>query len=261
MQPASVSNNRVLDFNKKMVRMYLKYGSVDRIFRINRYNLPISYPGLHHMLDRWGIVKSVGPNSTLSETITILSLYLNSGSSVSHFLKKLPSSLKSPLSTFHKILHNLKEGIIRRTGTALVITLKGEKTKVLLAEDITPRNLQIGKVPGYLTVPVTYSKEGEDPRKSILRVLQQEVFTDDAVDRYLDDSIIPNSPKPFMFLNIADIKIQVFHLEIDKKYLKKHKFSSQKIINHKFVKIEDAKKLNLRMGVDKILTRFIEVFG
>ena len=54
-------------FYKNIIRLYLTYGSVDEVFKKTRYDLPISYPGMHHLIRRWGIVKSVGPNSKLSE--------------------------------------------------------------------------------------------------------------------------------------------------------------------------------------------------
>ena len=62
------------DFYKNIIRLYLKYGSVDEVFRVTNYDLPISYPGMHHLIKRWGIIKSAGPNSKLSETLTFLTL-------------------------------------------------------------------------------------------------------------------------------------------------------------------------------------------
>ncbi|MFH1792433.1 MAG: hypothetical protein ABH819_02190, partial [Patescibacteria group bacterium] len=61
-------------FNEFIVSEYLKYGSVDEVFSKNNYDLPISYPQVHRILDKWGIIKSVGPNSKLSEAICFMVL-------------------------------------------------------------------------------------------------------------------------------------------------------------------------------------------
>jgi len=56
-------------FNRFIISEYLKYGSVDEVFRRNDYNLPISYPGVQRLLDKWGIVKAAGPNTLLTEAL------------------------------------------------------------------------------------------------------------------------------------------------------------------------------------------------
>ncbi|MBU2036312.1 hypothetical protein KKC36_02600 [Patescibacteria group bacterium] len=241
-------------FNEFIVSEYLKYGSVDEVFSKNNYELPISYPQVHRILNKWGIVKSVGPNSKLSEAICFMVLLSDKKIPLEKLYKSLPSSFKSSMSTMHRILHNIKEGLIRRYGTALVITAGKNSKKVLVAEDISTPRLELGKPFGSISLPMSYSKKSEDPKKSILRILQQEVFTKDARDKTLKEDLIPNHITPFMFLDIVDVRVNVYHLSFDEKYLDAKNFSSYKLKNYKFIDLDDLSSKNnkFRMGLSKI---------
>lgn len=246
------------NFYKNLIRLYLKYGSVDEVFRVTNYDLPISYPGMHHLIKRWGIVKSAGPNSKLSETLTFLTLLSDNQIPMERLFKKLPPSFKTSLSTMHRILHNVKMGVIRRFGTALVITPKSQKETILIGEDITPPKIELGKPTGSKTLPMTYSSSNEDPKISILRVLQQEVFSELAVNKKFPIDIIPEDPKPFMHLSIADIKVSVFHLELSDKFLNSNDFSSFKVKDHSFITSKELLKSEeiVRSGVKEIITNY-----
>ena len=249
------SKEREKLFNKFIVSEYLKYGSVDEVFIRNNYDLPISYPQVHRILDKWGIAKSVGPNSKLSEAICFMVLLSDRKIPLEKLYKSLPSNFKTSMSTMHRILHNIKEGLIRRYGTALVITSGKDLRKVLVAEDVSTPRLELGKPFGSISLPMGYSKNNEDPKKSILRILQQEVFTDDAINRTLnEDFFVPEDINPFMFLDIVDIRVNVYHLSLDKKYLNTNNFSSYKLKNYKFIDLDDllSKNSKFRMGLSKI---------
>lgn len=248
------------NFYKNIIRLYLEFSSVDKIFRVTNYNLPMSYPGVHHLIKRWGIVKSAGPNSKLSETLTFLTLLSNNQISMESLYKKLPISFKTSLSTMHRILHNIKNGVVRRYGTALVITPKDEKNHILIGKDVTPPKIELGKLEGSLTLPMTYSNNKEDYKTSILRVLQQEVYSELAVDKRLPLNIIPENPKPFMHLHIADIKVSVFHLQIPNEILNSFDFSSYKVKDLSFIPSKDLIKKfkNVRSGVKEIVNGYSE---
>jgi len=241
-------------FNRFIVSEYLKYGSVDEVFSKNNYDLPISYPQVHRILDKWGIVKSVGPNSKLSEAICFMVLLSNKKIPLEKLYKSIPSSFKSSMSTMHRVLHNIKEGLIRRYGTALVITSGSNLKKVLIAEDVSTPRLELGKPFGSISLPMSYSKNNEDPKKSILRILQQEVFTNEVIDQTFNKELIPNNIKPFMFLDIVDVRVTVYHISLDKKYLNLKNFSSYKLKNYKFIDLNDLLEKNskFRMGLPKI---------
>lgn len=248
------------NFYKNIIRLYLKFGSVDEIFRRTNYDLPMSYPGMHHLIKRWGIVKSAGPNSKLSETLTFLTLLSDNQIPMERLFKRLPPSFKTSLSTMHRVLHNVKTGVTRRFGTALVVTPRGQRNNILLGEDITPPNIELGKSKGALTLPMTYSGSKEDTKTSILRVLQQEVYSELAVEKKLSLDIIPENPVPFMHLSIADIKVSVYHLELDDSFINLNKFSSFKVKDHSFISSNELLKLdrNMRSGVKEIISRYNE---
>jgi hypothetical protein len=248
------------DFYKNIIRLYLKYGSVDEVFRVTNYDLPISYPGMQHLIKRWGIIKSAGPNSKLSETLTFLTLLSDNQIPMERLFKKLPPSFKTSLSTMHRILHNVKTGVTRRFGTALVITPKNQKNSILMGEDITPPKIELGKPTGSKTLPMTYSSGSEDPKISILRVLQQEVYSELAVNKNIPVEIIPEDPKPFMHLSIADIKVSVYHLEISDNFLNSNDFSSFKVKDHSFISAKEVllSREIVRIGVKEIITKYNE---
>lgn len=232
-------------FYKNIIRLYLKYGSVDKVFEATNYELPISYPGMHHLIKRWGIVKSVGPNSKLSEALTFLTLMTDNKIPMERVYRSLPPSFQTSMTTMHRILHNVKMGVTRRHGTALLITPENEDT-ILTGQDLANKAL---------TLPMTYSSPKEVTRTSILRVLQQEVYSELAVNKSLPKNIIPNDPKPFMFLTIADIKVAAYHIEIPKSVLEANNFSSFKVSNHKFENsgMIIQKKSGIRPGVKEII--------
>lgn len=242
---------REANFYKDIIRLYLKFGSVDEVFKQTHYDLPISYPGMHHLIKRWGIVKSVGPNSKLSEALTFLTLLTESKLPLEAIYKKLPPSFKTSLSTMHRIAHNAKEGVVRRHGTALVVTPKENNQSVLVGQDLSHKKL---------TLPMTYSTPKEERQTSILRVMQQEVFSELAVRKFDLKSIIPNNPNPFMNLTIADIKVSVYSIELDQQFLNTHQFSSLKVENHKFEPVSSIRYQvsGIRPGVVDIVNGYKE---
>jgi hypothetical protein len=95
----------------------------------------------------------------------------------------------------------------------------------------------LGKPYGSLSIPGGFSRKRDPRETAILRVLQQEVFADCAVKKNMPD-IIPARPKPFMFLDVADVRVEVFHIKLPKKYSTPKHFSSFKLRNYKFVPVE-----------------------
>lgn len=238
------------DFYKNVIRLYLKYGSVDQVISETHYDLPISFPGMHHLVRRWGIVKSVGPNSKLSEALSFLTLLLESRMPLETMYRTLPPSFKASLSTMHRIAHNVKEGIVRRHGTALTISPDTNTGQLLVGKDMSHRAL---------TLPMTYSSPKEGAQTSILRVLQQEVFSEQAVEKVDLTEIIPLDPKPFMNLVIADIKVSVYKIELSQQFLDSNQFSSYKVKDHRFMLSNDINNQSgVRPGVIDIANGYME---
>jgi hypothetical protein len=239
-------------FNRWLVSEYFKYGSVDEMLQKRNFDVPISYAQYQRVLNKWGIVKAAGPNSKLTETLDFLTKLAYENIPFDKLYTRMPSSFKTSAATLYRILSYMKEGVTRRMATALVITAAGSDKKILVANDYSRPRLSFGKTYGSISIPVSFSRL-RDPREvAIVRVLQQEVFTDDAINKKMPD-IISLRPRPFMFLDIADVRVEVFHIKLPNKYSKKGSFSSYKLQNYRFINVSSLAKLaskrKLRIGV------------
>lgn len=240
-------------FNKRIIGEYLKYGSVDKVFENHHYDLPISYPGFQRLVEKWGIVKAAGPNSLLSEALCFMVLLSDFKLPLEKLYKRMPHTFKTSMATMHRIMHNIKEGVVRRVGTALVITSEEDPESILVGEDVATPRLELGKPFGSLTLPMGYSKTDEEAEVSILRVMQQEVYTKETIDRRFPHSLITKGAKPFMYLDIVDVRVAVYHLALPKNLCN---FSSFKVVNHRFLDLSTltsfGKDSNFRSGIKEI---------
>jgi hypothetical protein len=259
MKEKSLSiEERERSFEIEFVKAYLELGSVDKVFERAHYDLPISVPGAHRLIQRWGIVKGAGPTSILSEALTFMTLLLNARKPVvEEFYKSLPHEFQASLGTMHRIVHNIKEGIIRRVGTALVVTPFGNPDMILVGDDKAPR-LDLGKPYGHVSLPMGYSKQGELVSDSIKRVLQQEVFTDHTVNMTFPSGIIHDRSTPFMYLDIADVRVAAYHIALPKNLSGIENFSSFKLENFRYIPLteilyNDEIKYSFRAGVREIV--------
>ena len=238
-------------FNKWLISEYFKHGSVDEVLKKHNFDVPISYAQYQRVLDKWGIVKAAGPNSKLTETLDFLTKLAYENIPFDKLYTRMPSSFRTSAATLYRILSYMKEGVTRRMATALVITVAGSGKKILVANDYSRPRLSFGKTYGSISIPVSFSRLRDPREMAILRVLQQEVFTDFAVENKMPD-IIPLRPRPFMFLDIADVRVEVFHIKLPKKYSKKNTFSSYKLKNYRFINVSSLAKLaskrKLRIG-------------
>ena len=243
-------------FNRFIVSEYLKYGSVDELFRRNDYNLPISYPGVQRLLDKWGIVKAAGPNTLLTEALIFLEELSMEQIPVERLYRRMPPSFKASMGTMHRILSYIRSETIRRVGTALVMTPKDNPNLILVGNDVSPIiRTEVGKPYGSITFPMGYSKRLESPETSILRVLQQEVFTVPTIEKEgVAQRVIPETPKPFMYLDIADVRVSVYQIILPEELSETRSFTSFKIQNHKFLDTSDlgVKRKGFRTGIVEI---------
>ena len=229
------------EFNKFLVSEYLKFGSVDEA--IKRYNneIPISYAQYHRVLDQWGIVKAAASKSRITETLNFMSKLADEKIPLERLYNRMPSNFRTSYATLYRILSYIKEGITRRIATGLIITPENDENKILIGRDISTPREELGKPYGSMTMPMSFSKK-TDPRESaILRVLQQEVFTDLAIDKKIPN-IIPVRPKPFMFLDVADVRVEVFYLPLPRIFADVKNFSSHKLNKLRLVDLNYALK-------------------
>ena len=250
------------EFNRFIVAEYLKHGSVDEVFRANNYDLPISYPGVHRILNRWGIIKAAGPNSTFSECLAFFTRLAEEEIPLERLYKRMPPSFTPSLATLHRIYgcikrevkKNLEDREPRRYGTALVISPYDNKKEMLLGKDVSTPRVDLGKPFGSISLPMGFSKKSESRENLILRVLQQEVFSNDVIKKLFPEDIIPKNPEPFMYLDIADVRVAVYSLTMPKELSSLSCFSSFKLESFEYMNIYDVtNKLhgntNMRTGI------------
>jgi len=240
------------EFLKKIISDYLAYGSVDKVFEANGYELPISYPGFHHLLNRWGIVKAAGPNTKWSEVLAFFNRMVIEKLPLESLYRKMPPSFSTSVSTLHRVLRHVKSGLVRRAGTALVICPEGRDDVFLVGSDVAVPRLEYGKAYGAVTPPMGFSKRGEDARVRILRLLQQEVYAHDAVERRMPEIKLEEASK-LASVDVCDTRVDVYRLELPVQLCGLDRFSSRKLTNFQFVGLADLEELEgrsmLRAGV------------
>ncbi len=250
-------SEKIADFEKFLISEYFKHGSINKVFYFHHFNLPISYAGYDRILTKYKVIKSAGPNSKLTESLRMLRLVADYKLSLEKIYERYaPHKLLVSTNTLHRILHYTRLGLTRRTGTALILTQKGKPDAFLLGNDMSLNDNSLGKK-GNLSLPMSHSKTGEMPRESIARVLQQEVFSNMVINNNFPWNMVPDHPKPVLFIRIADIKVSVYHLELSKEY----RFSSFKLSEHKFLDYDEIITMYTRPGISEILEKFIEVMG
>jgi hypothetical protein len=169
----------------------------------------------------------------------------------------MPLTFKEMTSaqTLHRVLNLIRSGLTRRVGTALVITPESEPDKVLIGNDISTPRLELGKPYGSISLPMGFAKRGEERERSILRVLQREVFSGLAIERNFPYEIIPVNPEPFMKILIADVKVSVYKLSVSDELLEH--LSSGVLTNLHFeasgtISQADGVGTNFRAGIVEI---------
>ena len=118
---------------------------------------------------------------------------------------------------------------------------------------------------GAFSLPMGFSVFGEPKRNSVLRILQQEVFTNHVVERNMPSEIteLIKEIKPFMFLDIADVRVAVFHLELPERISDLTNFSSFKLRNYSYedagvIAQESPYKTRFRQGIIEITQGYLK---
>ena len=142
----------------------------------------------------------------------------------------------------------------------MIITPFNSQKMVLTGRDVSTPRSYYGKPFSSISIPMGFSKINEKREDGILRILQQEVFTELAIDRNLPLSLIPTRPKPFMYLDIADVRVEVFQIKLPQKLSKLDNFQSYKLQDYEFLDLEKfglvKDKKEFRAGVYEALTGY-----
>jgi len=244
------------DFQKNLISLYLKHGSIEQVFNITNYDLPVSFATYHRVLNKFGIVKSAGPNSKLSESLHILSLINNYKVPLEKVYRKYaPQTLKVSTNTLHRIMHHIRLGVTRRCGTALLISQESNLDRYLIAQDISLQNPSLGEV-GDFSLPMSHTRMQDNTYTSITRVLQQEVFSNNCISGTFPFYLISGTEKPIFYINIADIKVAVFRIVIPDSY---STFSSFRLKNFSFKNQNEIASSKVRPGVGEMVKKYEEL--
>jgi len=237
------------EIEQQVIYLYLKYGSVDAVLAHTKHNLPYSTMSIYRLLDKYEVVKSASRNTRIDEALAFMSYLAEEKIPLETLYSKFPPSFQTSVQTMHRILSHVKKGVTRRAATALVVSPEVDPQSILIAKDNSSSNLRFGKISGSFTLPMTFSKKNEPPSQSILRVLQQEVFSQSVLDRCFPYEIISDNLKPFWRVEILDIKLSVYGLQVSEQQLKG--LSSFRLSDFRFVDKAGLKNFegNLRPGI------------
>jgi hypothetical protein len=242
------------EFEKKLVKEYLRFGSIDKVFKVYNYDLPISFASYHRLLNKFGVIKSAGPNSKLSESLHVLSLINTYKLPLERIYHRYtPRSIQISTNTLHRILHNIRIGVTSRVGVALLISHEAEPNKFLLGKDQSIINPLLGHK-GDWSLPMGYTREQDSHKDGILRVLQQEVFTEQTINSKFPKNIIPKDITESFVINIADIKVYVYRLILSKSY----HYSSFKLSDFSLFSHSEILELKARGGVVDIVNTYFK---
>jgi len=234
------------------VDLYMKHGSVEEAMKASRYGLPISVAGFHRIVTKKGMIKSPGRHMSFPEALHFFKeKALTPGTPLEKLYRKMPPSFKTSMVTLHRIYRYIESGKIRRHATALIIHNQSRPQEILVGDEVSG-NSRYGRKVGDSSVLMSFSKEGESCNDSVLRVLQQEFSISLAISGELEN-LVPKNISPLMYLDILDVRVQVFNLELPSSLDSLESCSSYKIKNHRFENIYDIAPDLLRLGVKEII--------
>lgn len=242
------------EFSQFLVREYFRLGSVDEVLKHYKFSLPVSYATYQRILDKYGVIKKASSSGRLSEAIDFFEHLIKSNINLDELYRKTPHSFRTSLKTLYRIYSYMKEGLTRRVGVVLIISPYDNPEKILLGRDFSTPSLELGKNRGAWSLPMGFTRKRDSRRNGVLGVLQNEVFTSMVFMGNFPYFFIPDVLEPFMYLDIADVRVAAYNLILPKSLSKVGCFSSYKLRYYKFLDIEEVFRLeDVRMGVVDIV--------
>lgn len=238
------------------VALYLMYGSVEEVIRSYDGMLPISVANYHRLVKKFGLVKSAGRHVSLPETLHFFrEKAMDPDLPIEQIYRSMPPSFQTSIATLHRIYHSIEQRVIRRCAAALIIVDRLDPNVVLIGKEVFG-NSRYGKKVGDLSIPMSFAKKDESDFDSALRVLQQEVFSREAIsgnlkpDSELVTSMLSKDISPISYFDIVDVRVKVYQLVLPEVPFG---FSSYKLIEHKMTNLYDLDGGACREGVTDML--------
>lgn len=249
------------------VNEYFKHGSVEASVTKNDY-LPISIANYHKLIKRYGIVGSAGRHTSLPEVLHFFrEAALAPDTPLEALYKTMPASFRTSMVTLHRIYNNMEKEVVRRSGVALLISPQSDTSKILIGQESVGNRY---KHAGDKTIPMGFAKkmEDEDKLESIVRIMQQEVSTENTLNgafAYKADSplvqiLSDQELTPLVQITILDVRVQTFRIVVPDELLTK--LSSYKLTNYSFEEPNEVMSFpNLRPGVAEMVATHLTGFS
>lgn len=233
------------------IYQYLLHGSVEAVFCAHRWDLKISVASYHRLVKKYGIVKSAGRReASLTELLQFFvqkSLEPTLGIETVYY-QKMPASFQTSLATLHRTYQNILNSNLGRTATGLIIHPFQERERILVGQEVSTKK-RYGKYAGDFSIPMTFSQDGEKEEMSVLRVLQQEVFTYLAIKGQL---AVPSFWKVLDF-EILDVSVSLYEIDLPQNF-PNELISSAKLANLQFCELDRLAQLGeFRTGVMEMI--------
>jgi len=248
------------EFSQFLIREYFRFGSVDEVLRRHHFDLPVSYATYQRLLNNYGVIKKAGPNNRLSETLAFFEDFVKDKTNLEDIYKKMPVPFRTSLKTIYRIYSYMRRGLTRRVGVALVVSPYNNPKKILLARDVSIPSLTLGKTYGCLSLPMGYTRKRDSRKIGIIRTLQYEVFTEMVIKGNFPFAVAGEKLEPFLYLDIADVRVAVYNISLPKELSLVSLFSSFKMKDYKFYFIEEILSANLRLraGVKESVSSYLK---
>lgn len=243
---------------QKLILRYLAVSSIDEANDGLLKSEQVSKNDYKNVLRKWGIVEYVGPEKQYPEIFFLLSELAAKNLSPDKAYAKRPLIFDVSFKTFKNVFENIRKGVILKTATALVLSPENDPNSVIIGEDFSVPREELGKFRGSLTVPECFSKPKEDPRVSILRVFQREVFANLAIEGKFNLGMVSVDQTPIGYVDVADVRVSCYRGTIPNGLM--GELSSPTILGLESRRLEDIlalKKTRLvRAGLPETITEY-----
>lgn len=245
-----------------LIERYFRYGSVEDALSSRVASIPFSPADYHRKLDKFGIIKSAGRHTSFSEALHFFRIkQMEPGAPLESIYRTMSPSFQTSIATLHRIYNRVLETkqrvVTTRHATALIIS--NEQEKILVGTELFSE-VKYGKIAGHVTIPMTFSKASDTPYQRIIRVLQQEVLTDDAIQKKFSDNIyvqnlLSQVMGPVLKYRLLDVEISCFLLHLPDSI---KNFNSFKLAHYRFIdksEVRNDSENIFRIGVPEMVSK------